>query len=258
MDKEKKLDLWSIYHENTKHFPHIMQKKPLSEGELAELMLKGKKAYPIAAKIKLKSYKDTTMISLEDMLLKRRSSRNFCKKAIPVSKISALLQLSYGVSGESSITSNAETHRYQLRSAPSAGALYSCELYLVALNVTDLEKGVYHYAPEENELEMLSANNSLEELIHECIIDNNQFHHWAAAAIITGTFVKATSKYGERGYRYVLLDAGHIGQNIYLAATGLGLGVVGVCGFYDDTVNSLLYLDGQNESTLYILLLGLV
>ena len=74
--------------------------------------------------------------------------------------------------------------------------------------------------------------------------------------IITGTFVKAVTKYGERGYRYVLLDAGHIGQNIYLIATALNLGVVGVCGFYDDKVNSLLSIDGLNESTLYIMLLG--
>ena len=256
MNKKDKLNLWSIYHENTKHFPHIIHKKPLSEGELAELMLKGKKSYPIASKIKLKSPKDNLKISLEDILLKRRSLRNFSKKAIPISKIYKLLQLSYGVSGFSSIKSNSETQNYKLRSAPSAGALYSCELYLLALNVKNLEKGVYHYLPEASELEMLKSNNNLEERIHESIIDPQQFQNWAAALIITGTFIKAVTKYGERGYRYVLLDAGHIGQNIYLTATALNLGVVGVCGFYDDKVNNVLSLDGQNESTLYIMLIG--
>jgi SagB-type dehydrogenase family enzyme len=164
--------------------------------------------------------------------------------------------LSYGVSGTSSIKSNAEIYRYKLRSAPSAGALYSCELYLIALNVKGLDNGVYHYFPEENELERLKSNADLEKRIHKSIIDPKQFQNWSASLIITGTFIKAITKYGERGYRYVLLDAGHIGQNIYLTATALKLGVVGVCGFYDDKVNKLLSLDGRNESSLYIMLLG--
>lgn len=245
-----------MYHENTKHFPHIIHKKPLSEGELAELMLKGKKSYPIASTIKLKYPRDNTKISLEDILLKRRSVRNFSKKAIPVSKMSKLLQLSYGVSGNSYIKSNCKTHSYKLRIAPSAGALYSCELYLLALNVKNLEKGVYHYLPEGNELEILAFDKHLEERINESIIEPEQFQNYTASLIISGTFVKAITKYGERGYRYVLLDAGHIGQNIYLAATALHLGVVGVCGFYDDKVNNLLSIDGRNESTLYMLLIG--
>jgi SagB-type dehydrogenase family enzyme len=258
MSKKNKINLWSIYHENTKHFSHIIHKKPLSEGELAELMLKGKKSYPIASKIKLKSPKENRKVSLEKVLTKRRSTRTFSKKPIPVSKISQLLQLSYGVSGSSSITSNNETHSYELRSAPSAGALYSCEVYLVALNVKSIERGVYHYLPEASELEKLKSNGNLEELIHEGIIDPKQFQNWSAALIISGSFIKAVTKYGERGYRYVLLDAGHIGQNIYLVGTSLKLGVVGVCGFYDDKVNKLLFLDGQNESSLYIMLLGLI
>ena len=256
MNKKDKINLWGMYHENTKHFPHIIHKTPLSEGELSELMLKGKKSYPIASKIKLKSPEDSRKVSLEDILFKRRSTRSFSKKAIPLAKLSALLTLSYGVTGTSSITSNREIHSYGLRSAPSAGALYSCELYLVALHVMDLEKGVYHYLPEASELERLKSNGNLPELIHESIIDPQQFKHWSVALIISGRFIKAVTKYGERGYRYVLLDAGHIGQNIYLVATALKLGVVGVCGFYDDRVNSLLSLDGQNESSLYIMLLG--
>lgn len=245
-----------MYHENTKHFPHIIHKQPLSEGELAELMLKGKKSYPIASTIKLKSPKDNLKISLEDILLKRRSIRSFSKKAIPVSKISKLLQLSYGVSGHSCIKTNRQTHSYELRIAASAGALYSCELYLVALNVKNLEKGVYHYSPEGNELEVLKIDKHIEKRIDESIIEPEQFQNYAASLIISGTFDKAVTKYGDRGYRYVLLDAGHIGQNIYLVATALNLGVVGVCGFYDDRVNNLLFLDGQNESALYMMLIG--
>ena len=102
----------------------------------------------------------------------------------------------------------------------------------------------------------LSVSDALKNLLDEAILEPEQFPNWGAALIITGTFTKAITKYGERGYRYILLDAGHVGQNIYLVATALGLGVVGVCGFYDERVDDLLSLDGRMESTLYVFLLG--
>ena len=170
--------------------------------------------------------------------------------------MSGLLQLSYGVSGYSFLKTKGETYRYDLRTAPSAGALFSCELYLAALNIKNLKRGIYHYAPGHNELEILNLTNDVGTMMNESIIDAAVFQNWAASLIITGTFRKAITKYGERGYRYILLDAGHIGQNIYLAATALNLGVVGVCGFYDDKVNDVLSLDSLDESALYLMLLG--
>ena len=256
MNKDNRIELWSMYHENTKHFPHIVHTLPLSEGELADLMRKGAKSYPTASRVRLKSIKTTSGISLEDALFRRRSIRVFSIKAIPVSSISRLLQLSYGVSGYSFLNTRGETYRYDLRTAPSAGALFSCEVYLAALNIRNLKKGIYHYSPGHNELEILTLNNDIGKLMNESIIDAAVFQNWAASLIITGTFRKAITKYGERGYRYILLDAGHIGQNIYLAANALDLGVVGVCGFYDDKVNDVLSLDSQDESALYMILLG--
>ena len=256
MNKANKIELWSMYHENTKHFPHIIHKLPLSEGELADLMRKGAKSYPTASRVRLKSIKKTSGISLEEALFRRRSIRVFSIKAIPLSSISRLLQLSYGVSGYSFLKTRGEAYRYDLRTAPSAGALFSCEVYLAALNIRNLKKGIYHYSPGHNELEILTLNNDIGKLMNESIIDAAVFQNWAASLIITGTFRKAITKYGERGYRYILLDAGHIGQNIYLAANALDLGVVGVCGFYDDKVNDVLSLDSRDESALYLMLLG--
>jgi SagB-type dehydrogenase family enzyme len=257
MNKENKMELWSIYHENTKHFPHIIHNAPLSEAEIAALMRKGTKSYPTASRIELRSGKIPLGISLESALRRRRSSRLFLNRAIPFSSISRLLELSYGISGYSFInTTRGETYKYGLRTAPSAGALFSCELYLAAVNVKSLKRGTYHYSPGCNDLEILALDDDLGTTMNESIIDAAQFHDWAASLIITGTFGNAITKYGERGYRYVLLDAGHVGQNIYLVANALNLGVVGVCGFYDDKVNDVLFLDGQDESALYMLLLG--
>jgi len=256
MDKNKKLALWNLYHENTRHFPHIIHQLPLSRYELADLMRKGRKSYPTASRVKLKPSKKTSGISLEDAISGRRSTRDFSKKAISFSGISSLLQLSYGVSGHTFLKSRGKTYQYDLRTAPSAGALYSCELYLTASNIRNLKKGVYHYSPEKNELEILSLNNVIGEVMNKSILEPAQFKNWSASLIITGRFNKAITKYGERGYRYILLDAGHIGQNIYLAATGLHLGVVGVCGFYDNRVNDMLSIDGQDETALYVMLIG--
>lgn len=256
MNKDDKIELWSIYHENTKHFPHIIHKLPLSQGELADLMRTETKSYPTASRVRLKSTRKTVRISLEDAILRRRSARVFSKKAIPASNISKLLQLSYGVSGYFLLKTRGETYQYGLRTAASAGALYSCELYLAALNIKNLKKGIYHYSSGHNELEILNLNDDVGKMMNESIIDPAQYQNWAASLIITGTFSKAITKYGERGYRYILLDAGHIGQNIYLAATALNLGVVGVCGFYDDKVNDVLSLERQDESALYMILLG--
>lgn len=256
MNKDHKIKLWSIYHENTKHFPHIIHTLPLSEGDIAALMLKGTKSYPTASRIKLRSKRNPLSISLESALLRRRSSRVFLNRAIPFSGISRLLELSYGISGYSFIKTKGETYKYGLRTAPSAGALFSCELYLAALNVEGLKRGTYHFSPGSNELEILALNDDIGTLMNESIIDAAQFKDWAASVIVTGAFGKAITKYGERGYRYVLLDAGHIGQNVYLVANALNLGAVGVCGFYDDNLNDVLFLDGQDESALYVMLLG--
>jgi len=256
MSRDDKMELWSIYHENSKHFPHIIHTLPLSEGEIAALMRKGTKSYATASRIKLTSRKRPLEISLESALLRRRSNRTFVKKAIPVSSISRLLELSYGVSAISFMKTGEETYKYGLRTAPSAGALYSCELYLVASNVKNLKSGTYHYLSASNELEVLALDHDIGTMMNESIIDAAQFKDWAASVIITGTFGKAITKYGERGYRYILLDAGHIGQNIYLVANALNLGVVGVCGFYDNRVNDVMFLDDQDESALYMMLLG--
>ena len=81
-------------------------------------------------------------------------------------------------------------------------------------------------------------------------------HQAAVVVLISGVFQRTKRKYGERGYRYVLLDVGHLGQNIYLACTALGLAVMTTCGFFDEPANELLRLDGIDESMLYVAFIG--
>jgi SagB-type dehydrogenase family enzyme len=140
------------------------------------------------------------------------------------------------------------------RSAPSAGGRYPNEIYIATQSVEGLADGIYHYDPRAHELEHHGpglAHPALFDLTlgQEVIRDAN------VVLAITGVRDRTMWKYGQRGYRFVLLDAGHLGQNVYLTATALGLGPCGLGGFYDAEVNELLQLP-RDEETLYLIALG--
>lgn len=248
--KEKKLLLWELFHENTKLYPHLVPHLMPEERELYDFMLENKKDYPWVKKIPLNTEKKLKA-TLGDVLIKRRSTRNFSRGKICFEDISALLKFSYGVSGAISLNGKL----YNLYTSPSAGALYSCVIYIVAINVKELKQGVYYYNPDSYSLEVIKTEMAVEKQFKNCLTQPEMFPNFASAIIIVADMEKIFYKYGERGYRYVLLDAGHIGENVYLVATALNLGVVGVEGFYDERISDLLELK-KREVPLYVLLVG--
>lgn len=200
------------------------------------------KKYPQAVKIKLPLPLHRGL-SLEEAIKKRRSVRTYSEKALTLEEISQLLFAAQGITGE--------YYGQPLRSAPSAGALYPIEIYLVVGNVKNLKPGIYHYAVLEHSLELLKEGDFRKKL-RSAALDQEMVEDAAVTFILTTIWERVTHKYEERGYRYAYIEAGHISQNIYLQATSLGLGSVSVGAFFDDKVNKLLEIDGEKESAIYL------
>jgi SagB-type dehydrogenase family enzyme len=142
------------------------------------------------------------------------------------------------------------------RYIPSGGALYPLELYVLPLAVSRLAPGVCHYDPYGHRLELLRDAPSLEQELADALVDPSLLQCASAALVVTGVFWRSRFKYGQRGYRFALLEAGHLAQNVVLAAAALGLAALPVGGFYDRELERVLAVDGVDESALYVVLLG--
>ncbi len=168
------------------------------------------------------------VLALERALRVRRSIREYARGALAVADASQLLWAAQGV-----------THAAGLRTAPSAGALYPLETYLLAGNVTDLPPGVYHYEPGTHTLSLVSEGDRRRALAHAAL-GQGFIATASAVVVICAVYRRTTSKYGERGSRYVHMEVGHVAQNVYLQAAALGLGTVVVGAFDDEQVRRVL------------------
>lgn len=205
------------------------------------------KTYPDAAKMKLPAPKRAEGMSIWEAIGRRRSVRDFRKIPLSAAALSQVLWASQGVTrvmGE-----------YALRAAPSAGALYPVETYLSIHMVEGIEQGIYHYNVREHELEVLRTGD-FRAALAGAALDQDFLAEAAVVFAWTAVFARSKWKYKERAYRYVYLDAGHIAQNVALAAVALGLGSCQVAALYDDEVNAVLGVDGEDESIVYMTALG--
>jgi len=185
--------------------------------------------------------------NLLDILQYRRSCRRYSDESLSLEDLAALLWASQGISGRAG--------SFYFRTAPSAGALYPVETYLSIQNVEAAAPGLYHFQPAEFCLEKLAAGYVAKKVAEAALGQN--FMAKAGAVFIWSAILRRNfSKYGHRGLRYVMLDAGHICQNMLLAAESLRLGACPVAAFYDDQLNSLLGLDGEEESVIYLAAVG--
>jgi SagB-type dehydrogenase family enzyme len=210
-----------------------------------------------------KEYPNTKIISLEkclefntkliDSLQMRISCRNFRKKAISLEQLATVLNYSYGIR-KISLFNNSELFQ---RFTPSGGALYSIELYLIIRNVESVEPGLYHFCIIPPGLELIKEIELPNDLITSLFM--NQFYINGASVIILATsMVERTMwKYGDRGYRYILLEAGHIFQNINLIACGLDMASLNIGGFFDEDISKLLNIDPEFEIPVYAIALGI-
>jgi SagB-type dehydrogenase family enzyme len=181
--------------------------------------------------------------SLWSTLAERRSRRPEKSRRLEAGTLATLLSAAYGPSGP------------RRRTAPSGGALYPLELYLVAQRVTGVPEGVFHVDPTRSALELLDSRAVAQSLaavtpVPDLLADT------AAVIFLTAVFWRTRFKYGLRGYRFALLEAGHAAQNLLLAATALDVPALPLGGFFDARVEELLGADGVDESVLYGIALG--
>jgi SagB-type dehydrogenase family enzyme len=182
-----------------------------------------------------------------DVLRKRRSRRRYSDTPLTLAQLAQLLWAGSGITGV-----HAEV---ALRAAPSAGALYPIETYVVVHRVEGLAPGLYHYAVREHALEQLRLGDLRDE-VARAALDQPIAATAAAVFVWTAVFERCRWKYGQRAYRYIWLDAAHIAENVALAAVGLGLGSCQIAAIYDDEADGLLGVDGEEESCLYMTSVG--
>lgn len=209
------------------------------------------KSYPGSAKVALPAVLPAALIGFDEVVQRRRSSREFTGQPVTLGEVAKLLFFAGGITG------SATTHdgRQQLfRATPSGGALYPTELYLIALQVDSLSPGVYHYVGSEGLLERVYEEACADAL--HAITFTEEIRRAAAVIVTTGILMKSRIKYGERAYRFLMMEAGHIAQNLLLTATALGLCSVPIGGFLDDDLDDLLCIDGIDEASLYLVAVG--
>jgi SagB-type dehydrogenase family enzyme len=182
---------------------------------------------------------------LDEALLRRRSSRAERVGSLSRPDLSALLGAGYRARARDG---------QSRRAVPSGGALYPLELYEIVFDVAGIDAGLYHYDPYRHRLARLAAPERTD--LAAALSDPSAIEHAAVAVVLTAVFWRSRFKYGQRGYRFCLLEAGHVAQNLVLAAASLDLPALPLGGFYDRRLDALLGVDGVNESSLYVIAIG--
>ncbi len=193
--------------------------------------------------VSLSEVRLTSDVSLEETLLQRRSIREYTDEALSLEEVSQLLWAAQGI-----------TAAWGGRTAPSAGALYPLEVYVVVGNVEDLAPGVYQYKPDGHELVKVKDGDIRGELA-EAALGQDSVRNGAIDIVIAAVYERTTAKYGERGIRYVHMESGHAAQNVYLQATALDLGIVTIGAFYDDSVRDIVGMP-EDVAPLYVIPVG--
>ncbi len=182
-------------------------------------------------------------VSIEQSLLQRRSIRSYTGQPLTLQEVSQLLWAAQGI-----------TDPGGFRTAPSAGALYPLEVYVLVGEVQNLPPGVYRYEPDGHQL-VKTMDGDRRAGLASAALGQGCVKEGAIAFVFTGVYERTTGKYGDRGIRYVHIEVGHAAQNLCLQATAMGLGAVTVGAFYDEQVTKLLNLP-EKERPLYIIPVG--
>ena len=239
MSKFSKSSLALDYHENT---------KALSGNQFFDKKTQYK-IYPSSKSIKLNkidySKSEVNKSDFIRILLSRQSTRCFEQNGITLDKLSQLLTLSFGLR-------DVDFLGVSLRTYPSAGARYPIEVYPIILRSNDIELGIYHYNVVENSLELIKEGDYSNQ-IYEFYKGQEFISDVPCIILFSMVFERSMEKYGERGYRFILLDAGHMSQNLYMTSEYLGMGVVALgAGIKsDDEIDDLIGLVNKVENVFY-------
>lgn len=206
------------------------------------------KDYPDARRTALPEPESAPTRSLDAVLRGYQPAPALARRPISLARLTRLLEAANGVTGRG-------PGGIRLRAAPSAGALYAGEIYVVAEHVEGLAPGVYYYAPLSRELALLREGPHLA-TVTGALEEPGRAHEAAVAVLVTSVFPRYRHRYANRGYRYALVDAGHIGQNLRLATASAGLADASPLRFHDARLNGLLEIDGLDEAVCTVHLLG--
>lgn len=182
-------------------------------------------------------------VSLEKALSLRRSIRSYVNQPLSLNEVSQMLWAAQGINSERGF-----------RTAPSAGATYPLELFVMVNNVEGLRKGIYHYQVGEHQLK-LTDPREIEKELAQAALSQSMISEAGIVIIFAAVYERTTARYGERGIRYIYNEVGHVGQNIHLQAAALNLGTVAIGAYRDDEAEALLNL-GEEYHVLYFMPVG--
>jgi SagB-type dehydrogenase family enzyme len=239
------------FHEVSRLYPNIA---PAQLAVLLELAGSGELQQTIARASRSHSHRPGVVLPrplplrdrLDDAIRRRRSGRAEVSRPVRLAELATVLSISYEARDRVGGAGR--------RPIPSAGALYPLELYVVALCVDGLERGIYHYDPFRHRLALLEPFVLAE--VRDAFVDPAILDTASALVVVTAMFWRSRCKYASRGYRFVLLEAGHLVQNALLAAATLDLPALPVGGFYDRRLDRIVGADSLDQAAVYALVLG--
>ncbi len=191
-------------------------------------------------------------MSLGEAIKSRRSCRNYANTDIKLSELATILKTGYGIKGITIF----ENMEFFERMIPSGGGLYPLELYLIVNRLENVPQGVYHHSIRPPALEQITALEFHKFYISQLFMNQPYVADSGVILVVSSLFERNMKKYGDRGYRYMLYEAGHLFQNINLVATALGLGTLNLGGFFDHELAKLLKIDMEEEIPLYAMAIG--
>jgi SagB-type dehydrogenase family enzyme len=236
-----------LFHESSKLYPALATRQAAglarlaASDELQAMAAHGTRRNPHLPSVALPPTL-RPRCSLWSALDLRQSRRSFAARAVGIAEVATLLDAAYG-------------ERDGRRTVPSGGALYPLELYLAAHRVAGLPSGVHRYDAALHGLERHSSDDPWPAFLAAAPVPD-LVADGAAALLVLAVFGRTRFKYGLRGYRFALLEAGHAAQNVVLAAAALGLAALPYGGYYDYRLDELVGADGVEESVVYALVVG--
>lgn len=237
------MNIGDNYHSETKYFRNLIRGRRQIFDKLPEPY----KNYPDSESTTLPEPIKSDGAGIWDILMQRRSRRDYTAEYLSLAELSQLLWAIQGIT--------AYAGRYALRTSPSAGALYPIETYVIANHIDNLETGAYHYNVLKHSLELIKKGEFGADIAHSAL-DQTMLEDASVVFIWTAVVARSKWKYGERAYRYIYMDAGHIGQNAYIAAEAMGLGCCTVGAFFDDEIGAIIGIDNKEEIVVYLCSIG--
>lgn len=229
-------DLDTIETDQEKGLPQPLLEKEVVEGaEIIDLI-------PID-EIKIKNN------DFMQCITKRRSRRQFKNKPLTLEQLSFLLWVSQGV--KEVIERNDRAYA-TLRTVPSAGARHAFETYLIVHNVENLEPGLYRYCAVKHKLEVIKKGINLRETVSKAVFDQSFAGDSSVVFAWSAIVYRSEWRYLLTSHKVMLLDSGHVCQNLYLGCEAMGLGTCAIGAYDQKLMDSLLGIDGEEEFTVYL------